>query len=67
MPMASQLETDVKCLYDLEMTFGQDEVRYMFETALRKVAEVGAYTCTLINVNNVRRFMQIRFLWQFVR
>ena len=40
-PMASQLEVEAKCFYDYEMAFGQDEVRYLSDTALRKVAEVG--------------------------
>ena len=39
----------------------------MFDTALRKVSEVGSYTCALESVEDVRRFMQIRFLGQFVR
>ena len=67
MPMASQLEVEAKCSYDHEMTFGQDEVRYMLDTALRKVSEVGAFTCALESVEDVRKFMQIRFLGQSVR
>ena len=39
----------------------------MFYTALRKVSEVGSYTCALESVEDVRKFMQIRFLGQFVR
>ena len=39
----------------------------MFATALRNVAEVGSYTCALESVDDVRRFMQILFLGQFVR
>ena len=61
------METDVKCFYDHEMAFGAKEVSYMFDTALRKVAEVGSYTCALESVEDMRMFTQIRFLWQFVR
>ena len=39
----------------------------MFDTALRRVAEVGAYTCALDSVEDVKRFMQIRFLGPFVK
>ena len=39
----------------------------MFDTALRKVSEVGSYTCALENVEDLRRFLQIRFLGPFVR
>ena len=39
----------------------------MFDTALKKVSEVGAYTCALESVEDVRKFMQVRFLGQFVR
>ena len=42
-------------------------MRYMFDTALKKVSEVGSYTCALESVEDVRKFMQIRFLGQFVR
>ena len=38
MQMESQLDVEAKCWYDYEMAFGQDEVRYMFDTALRKVS-----------------------------
>ena len=31
------------------------------------MADVGLYTCALESVEYVRMFMQIRFLWQFVR
>ena len=55
------------CWYDHEFAFGGNEVRYMFDTALRKVSEVGSYTCALESVEDVRKFMQIRFLGQFVR
>ena len=55
------------CWHDLEYAFGMNEVRYMFDTALRKLSELGAYTCALESVEDVRRFMQIRFLGQFVR
>ena len=55
------------CWYDHEVAFGWNEVRYMFDTALRKLSEVGSYTCALESVEDVRKFMQIRFLWQFVR
>ena len=40
MPMASQLEVEAKCWYYHEMTFGQNEVRYMFDMALKKVSEL---------------------------
>ena len=62
MPMASQLEVEAKCFYDYEMAFVQDDVRYMFDTALRKVAEVGGYMRALESVEEVRSFMQILFL-----
>ena len=39
----------------------------MFDTALRKLSEVESYTCALESVEDVRKFMQIRFLGQFVR
>ena len=55
------------CWYDHEFSVGSNEVRYMFDTALRKVAEVGSYTCALESVDDVKRFMQIRFLGQFVK
>ena len=67
MPMVSQLDTDVKCFWDHDMAIGQDEGRYMFDTALMKVSDVGAYMCALENVEDVRKFIQIRFLGQFVR
>ena len=67
MPIAPQLEVEAKCWYDHEMAFGQNEVRFMFDTALRKVAEVGSFTCALKSVEDVRKFMQIRFLGHFVR
>ena len=66
MPMASQLEVEAKCWYDHEMAFGQDEMRYMFNTALRKVSEFGSFTCALESVKDVRKFMQIRFFGTFV-
>ena len=34
---------------------------------VKKVSEVGSYTCALESVEDVRKFMQIRFLGQFVR
>ena len=55
------------CWYDHEFAFGESEVRFMFDTALKKVYEVGSYTCALESVEDVRKFMQIRFLGQFVR
>ena len=55
------------CWYDHEFAFGSNEVRYMFDTALKKVSEVGSYTCALESVEDVRTFLQIRFLGQFVR
>ena len=39
----------------------------MFDTALRKVAEVGSYTSALESVEDARKFMQILFLGHFVR
>ena len=39
------------------MAFGQDEVRYVFGTALRKVAEIGAYTCAFEQEENVSVFV----------
>ena len=63
MPILSQLEDESSvCWHDLEYAFGMNEVRYMFDTALRKLSEVGAYTCALESVEDVKRFMQIRFL-----
>ena len=63
MPIVSQLEDEgTKYWWDHEFAFGENEVRYMFDTALRKVSEVGSYTCALENVEDVRKFMQIRFL-----
>ena len=67
MPMASQLEVEAKCWYDHEMAFWQEEVRYMFDTALINVSAVGAFTCALERVEDVRKFMQIRVMGQFVR
>ena len=68
MPIFAQLEdAGNTCWCDQEFAFGSNEVRYMFDTALRKVAEVGSYTCALESVEDVRKFMQIRFLVQFVR
>ena len=67
MPIVSQLDEGTKCWYDLEFAFGENEVLYMLDTALRKVSEVGPYTCALETVEYVRKFMQIRFLGQFVR
>ena len=46
MPIFAQLEdAGNTCWYDHDFAFGSNEVRYMFDTALRKVAEVGSYTC----------------------
>ena len=68
MPILSQLEdAGTTCWYDHEFAFVENEVRCMFDTALRKVSEVGSYTCALESVEDVRKFMQIRFLGQFVR
>ena len=66
MPVAAQLEVDVKCYHDYEMAFLADEVDYMFDTALRNISELGSYTCALECVKDVQRFMQIRFLGPFV-
>ena len=62
MPIASQLEVEAECCYDHEMAFRQNEGRYMFDTALRKVSEVGSFTFALESVEDVRKFMQISFL-----
>ena len=68
MPILSQLEdAGNTCWYDHEFAFGENEVRYMFCTALRKVSEVGSYACALESVEDVRKFMQILYLGQFVR
>ena len=62
MPILSHLEGErTVCWHDLEFAFGENEVRYMFDTALRKVAEVGSDTCALESVEDVKTFMQIRF------
>ena len=66
MPILAQLEEKEVCLYDHEFAFGESEVRFMFDTALKKVSEVGSHTCALESVEDVRKFMQIRFLGQFV-
>ena len=55
------------CWHDLEFAFWEKEVIYMFDTALRRVAEVGSYTCALESVEDVKRFMQVRFLGPFVK
>ena len=52
------------CWHDLEFAFVAKEVSFMLDTALRKVSEVGSYTCALDNVEDVPKFMQIRFLGQ---
>ena len=68
MPIFAQLEEGgVVCWHDHEFAFGSNEVRYMFNTALKKVSEEGSYTCALESVEDVRKFMQIRFLGQFGR
>ena len=67
MPIFAQLEERDVCWYDHGFAFGSNEVRYMFDTALKKVSEVGSYTCAFESVEDVRKFMQIRFLGQFVR
>ena len=68
MPIFAQLEEGGNvCWYDHEFAFGSNEVRYMFDTALKKVSEVGSYTCALESVEYVRKYMQIRFLGHFVR
>ena len=67
MPIVSQLDEGTKCLYDHEFAFVENEVRYMFDTALRKMSDVASYTCALESVEDVRKFMQIRFFGQFVR
>ena len=67
MPIFAQLEEKDVCWYDHEFAFGETEVRFMFDTALKKLSEVGSYTCALESVEDVRRFIQIRFWGQFVR
>ena len=62
MPILAQLEERDVCWLDHEFAFGSNEVSYMFDTALRKLSEVGSYTCALESVEDVRKFMQIRFL-----
>ena len=48
MPIFAQLvDESVVCWYDHEFAFGSNEVRYMFDAALKKVSKVGAYTCAL--------------------
>ena len=48
MPIFAQLEEGGNvCWYDHEFAFGSNEVRYMFDTALKKVSEVWSYTCAL--------------------
>ena len=68
MPILLQVdEESIVCWHDLEFAFREKEVRYMFDTALRRVAEVGSYTCALESVEDVKRFMQVRFLGPFVK
>ena len=67
MPILAQLEERDVCWLDHEFAFGSNEVSYMFDTALRKLSEVGSYTCALESEEDVRKCMQIRFLVQFVR
>ena len=67
MSIVSQLDEGTKCWYNLEFAFGETEVRYMFDTALRKVSEVGSYTCALESMEDMRKIMQIRFHGLFVR
>ena len=63
MPIVSQLEDEgTTCWCDHEFAFVENEVRYMCDTALRKVSEVGSYTCALESVEDVRKVMEIRFL-----
>ena len=64
MPIFAQLEERDVCWLDHDFAFGENEVRFMFDTALRKLSEVGSYTCALESVESVedvRKFMQIRF------
>ena len=67
MPILARLDEGIVCWHDLEYASGAKEVSFMFDTALRKVPDVGGYTCALESVEDVRRFMQVRFLGQFVR
>ena len=61
MPIVSRLDEWFVCWYDHEFAFGSKEVRYMFDTASKKVSDVGSYTCALESVEDVRKFLQIRF------
>ena len=45
MPILAQLEEMDVCWYDHEFAFGGNEVRYMFDVALKKVSEVGRALC----------------------
>ena len=47
MPILAQLEERDVCWYDHEFAFGGNEVRYMLDTALKKLSEVGSYMCAL--------------------
>ena len=67
MPILAQLEERDVCWLDQEFAFVSNEVSYMFDTALKKVSDMGACTCALESVEDVRKFMQIRFLGHFVR
>ena len=67
MPIVARLDDGIVCWHDLECAFVAKDVSFMFDTASRKVSEVGSYTCALESVEDVRMFMQIRFLGQFVR
>ena len=62
MPIVARLDEETVCWRELEFAFGAKEVSFMFDTALRKVSEVGSYVCALQSVEDVRRFMQVRFL-----
>ena len=45
MPILAQLEEKDVCWYDHEFAFGESEVRFVFDTALKKVSDVGFGEC----------------------
>ena len=47
--------------------FGKKEVSIMFDRAIMKIAEVGSCTSALESLEDIRKFLQIRFLGQFVK
>ena len=61
MPMFVELKGDIVCWYDLEYTFGEAEVAIVLDRAVKNIADVGSYTCALESLEEIWRFMQIRF------